>query len=119
MPGGGVYDVRPARYGAGPGLQRDGARGEHELQVPGAGDGRGGEPERVLERGERDDAGAGHAGADGAEQSDGHRGEWPDQSELDRVDGRRGGDGVPGGAVPGGGVYDVRPARYGAGPDVQ
>src|SRR5439155_665276 len=64
-------------------------------------------------------AGGGHAGADGAEQSDGHRGEWPDQSELDRVDGRRGGDGVPGGAVPGGGVYDVRPARYGAGPDVQ
>src|SRR5438034_8560494 len=31
-------------------VQRRGAGGEHELQLPGAGDGCGGEPERVLER---------------------------------------------------------------------
>ena len=46
-------------------VQRHGAGAGDELQLPGAGDGRGGEPERVLERGERDDAGgAGHAAAD-------------------------------------------------------
>src|SRR5207253_1741087 len=61
----------------------------------------------------------GHAGADGAGESDGHRGEWPDQSELDGVDGRRGGDGVPGGAVPGGGVHGLRADRDGWGRDVQ
>ena len=46
-----------------------GSDGEHQLQLPCPGDGCGGEPERVLERGERHDAGrVGHAGADGAER---------------------------------------------------
>ncbi len=48
-------------------MQRHRAGGEHELQLPGAGDGRGGEPERVFEHGERDHGGgAGHDAADGA-----------------------------------------------------
>ena len=44
--------------------------------------------------------------ADGADGDGG--GEQRDQSELDGVDGQRGGDGVPGGAVPGSGVQHVR-----------
>src|SRR5256886_3194692 len=99
MPGGRVYEFRPARYGAGPDLQRHGARGEHELQLPGAGDGRGGEPERVLERGERNDTGdAGGAGGGVGVQ----RGERDDSlghfGEQQRGDGERG-DVDDGGAV--------------------
>src|SRR5256884_3206903 len=99
MPGGRVYEFRPARYGAGPDLQRHGARGEHELQLPGTGDGRGGEPERVLECGERGDAGdAGGAGGSVRVQ----RGERDDGrgrlGEQQRRDGERG-DVDDGGAV--------------------
>src|SRR5439155_18903447 len=121
VPRGGVYELRTDRDGGRPDVQRHGAGGEHELHLSDAGDGCGGEPERVLERGEHDDAGrGGHAGADGAEQSDGDGDErGPDQSELDGVDGRRGGDGVPGGAVPGGGVHGLRADRDGGGRDVQ
>ena len=49
-------------------VQRHGADGEHQLQLPGASDGCGGESELLLERGQRYDANPGHATADGAER---------------------------------------------------
>ena len=50
---------------------------------------------------------SGHATADGAEQSDGDGKREPDQSELDGIDGQRGGDGISGGAMPGRGLYEL------------
>ena len=73
------------------------AGGDH-VQVPGAGRRRGPQPERLLDRRERDDAAAaGYAGADGADRvvGDGGVGE-PDQFGLDGVDRQRGGDRLPG-----------------------
>ncbi len=53
--------------------------------------------------------GAGHDAADGAGGSDGDGGEHePDQSELDGVDGQRGGDRLSGGALPGRGCTTSR-----------
>src|SRR5205823_1615445 len=67
-----VHELRTDRDGGGPDVQRHGAGGEHELHLSDAGDGCGGEPERVLERGERDDAGGGgRAGGGGGEQRGG------------------------------------------------
>jgi len=48
-----VHELRGDRDGGGRDVQRHGAGGEHELQLSGAGDGRGGESARVRERGER------------------------------------------------------------------
>ena len=55
---------------------------------------------------------AGHAGADGAGGGVGDAtSRDPDQSDLDGVDGQRGGDGVSGGAVPGRGVRELCAGR--------
>ena len=57
MPGSGLYELRADRDAGRDDLQRQRTDGEHQLQLPCPGDGCGGEPERVLERGERHDAG--------------------------------------------------------------
>ena len=78
-------------------IQRYGTDGEYELQLSGTSDGRGREPEPVLERGECDHIDSGHAAADGADESDGDGDQRkPDQSELDGVDGQRGSDRISG-----------------------
>ena len=89
-------------------LQRQRVVGGDGLQLSGAGDGCGGQSERVFYSSERNDAGpTGHDGADGA---DGGGGEWskhePSEGELDGIDGQRGGDGVSGGAESGVGFND-------------
>ena len=43
----------------------------------------------------------------------------PDQSELDGIDGQRGSDGIPGGALPGDGMQQLRTNRNYGGDDVQ
>ena len=79
-------------------LQRHGVGGGDELQLSGAGGGSGRQPERLLERAERDHAGrAGHAGADGAGGAVGDSClRDADQSGVDGVDRQRGGDRVSG-----------------------
>ena len=94
-------------------VQRHRADGEHQLQLPGAGDGRGGQPERLLQHRQRHDAGGRDTtAADGADQSDRDGGlEQPDQSELDGLDRQRRGDGLSGRALPGRGLHHLRADR--------
>src|SRR5207237_811888 len=90
VPGGGVHGLRADRDGGGRDVQRHGAGGEHELQLAGAGDGRGGEAERVRERGERE--AAGDENVDGyylmASSDQGNRpavgGAWPPGARITR-----------------------------------
>ena len=95
-------------------LQRHRAGGVDELQLPGAGGRRGRQPGRLLQRRDRDDASAGRhdaavgadgAGGDGREHDAGQPG-------VDGVDGQRRRDRVPGRAVPGGELHELRPGRH-------
>ena len=57
LSGCGLFGLRPGRDAERSDVQRHGAGGGDELQLPGAGGGCGRQPERLLERGERDHAG--------------------------------------------------------------
>src|SRR2546426_8725826 len=57
MPGERVYGLCPGRHRGRHHVQRHGADGEHELQLPSAGDGCRWQSQRLLQHRERDDAG--------------------------------------------------------------
>ena len=103
-------------------VQRQRACGEHELQLPGARDGCGRQPQRLLQHRQRDDAGGCRTRSRRRRRANltaTARLEQPDQSELDGLDGQRRGDGLSGGALPGRGVCELRADRDAAGDDVQ
>ena len=92
-------------------LQRHGADGGHQLQLPGAGGRCGQQPERLLERGQRHDCFR-HDAADGAHRPDGQRRRLqPDQPRLDGLHRQRGRDRLPGRALPGRGLHQLRADR--------
>ena len=113
LPGRRVHDLRPDRDAGRDDVQRHRPDGEHQLQLSRAGHRRRPEPQRLLQHRERHDArGRRHDAAVGADQSHRHGGlVLADQPELDRVHRQRRGDRLPGRALPGRGVHDLRADR--------
>ena len=91
-------------------LQRHGCDGWHHLQLSSAGDGCGGEPQRIFAHCQHyDTGGRRHASPDRAQHAGGDGGQCrPDQSELGGIDGQRRGDGVSCRALSGPWVRDLR-----------
>ena len=113
LPGRGLLELRPGRDADGDLVQRQRPGGGDELQLPRARGRCGRQPERLLERAERDHAGgARHAAADGAlgARGDGRLRE-PDQPRLDGVDRQRRCYRLPARALPGRGLLELRPGR--------
>ena len=114
LPGRGVYELRPGGDPDSGELQRRRPLGGDDVPLPRARRRRCRQPERLHGDPECDDAG--HAGADGAVGlgGDGGVGE-PDQPWLGGVDGQHRRDRLPGGALPGCGLFELRPGRDDAG----
>ena len=113
LPGRDVHELRPGRDPDRHDFQQHGSGRRDDLPVPGAGGGRGRKPERLLERAERDHAaGSRHAGAEHARRIHGDRCLLePDQPRLDRLDRQRRRDRIPGRALPGRRLLELRPGR--------
>ena len=111
LPGCGLFEFRPGRDSDRRLLQRHRVGGGDDVQVPGARRRCGPQSERLLEHPERDHPGrARHTATDGADRPDGDACLCdPDQFGLDGVDRQRRRDRLPGRALPGCGLFELRP----------
>ena len=113
LPGNQLHQLRPGGDAHRDHLQQHGTAGKHQLPLPGASRRRRGEPESLLRHRDRSDPRQRHHTTD---RSDGARrgrgGTDGGQSRLDGLDRQRRGHRLPGRALPGHGLHQLRRDRH-------
>ena len=113
MLGGRMHQLRPDRHPHEHELFRHGPDGQHQLQLSREGNGRGRQPQRLFQHRQCDHLWTRHDTTDGTVQLDGDGGErQPDQPVMDCLHRQCRGHRLPGGAMLGGRMHQLRPDRH-------